>query len=229
MKQNILTIIGVAIIAVMLFFPLPKIMIYILFGVDAAVLVVTGFICIIQRIKGKKTLWLPRFVLFWTLATLSIVISVGRIILTTENQNMSASFFSKEPSNKNLIISIFVFLLLTAADFIQLGFCKKRLKDEWENIKDKGIKDEIEFYGNLDGSFKFLSGLLAFILFITVVIFLGRSLVDNTQFNLAMNIALKKNLILAMDISIIIQALITLCSFICSLCVDSKEENRMEV
>ena len=229
MKQNVFTFFGVLIIAIMLFMPLPKILINILFGFNVIAIIVCGIACLIKRIKGKQLLWLPRFVLIWCLCTVSIVIAAVRIVLTSDNPDFPVLIFSKNISPKNLIISIFIFLLFTTVNFTNSGVAKKRLKEEWAKVKDRGIKEEIEFYGNLDGCFKFLSGTITFMLFITAVIFFGRTLVDNTKFNIAMNIAVRKNLILAMEISIIIQGLMSICSFICSGIVDFAEEDNKEM
>lgn len=228
MKQNLITVAGALAIGIMLFIPLPTIMVNILFGIDAAAIIICGIAALIQRIKGKHLLWLPRFVLYWCVCTVSIVISAVRIILTSTEPDFPALIFSKNTSNKNLVLSSLIFLIITAVMFIELGTGKKRLKEVWENVKNRGIKEEIEFYGNLDGCFKFLSGTFTFIIFMTIIIFLGRSLVDNTQFNIAMNVAARKNLILAMEISIIIQCLFSLCGYICFGCVDFAEENKTQ-
>lgn len=226
MKQNIITIIGAAIIAIMLFIPLPKVCIFILFGFDVFALLICGIATLIKRIKGNQLFWLPRFILIWCICTVSIVIATVRILLTSENPDFPALIFSKDTSNKNLFISILIFLILTTITFIHIGTGKKRLKEEWEKVKERGIKEEIEFFGSLDSSFKFLSGTFNFMLFITIVIFFGRTLIDNSKFNIAMNVASRKNIILAMEISIIVQALISICSFMSSGCIAVSEENK---
>ena len=228
MKQNIITLLGALVIGLMLFIPLQKIMVCILFGIDFAAVIICGIATLIHRIKGKLFLWLPRFVLYWCVCTVSIVISAVRIILTSTEPDFPALIFSKNTSNKNLVLSSLIFLILTTVMLIHLRTGKSRLKDVWESVKERGIKEEIEFYGNLDGCFKFLSGTFTFMLFMTVIIFLGRCLVDNTQFNIAMNVVVRKNLILAMEFSIIIQCLFSLCGYICFCCVDFTEENKTQ-
>ena len=55
MKQNLITVAGALAIGIMLFIPLPTIMVNILFGIDAAAIIICGIAALIQRIKGKHS------------------------------------------------------------------------------------------------------------------------------------------------------------------------------
>ena len=164
----------------------------------------------------------------WVLFNIALVVSLSRNILTTEafeNQNkISSLLFEKNTSTINIIISVVIFLCLTITGLIIGNTGKNRLKNQWESVKNEGNKEKIEFYGSLDGSFRFLNGAFIFILFITAVIFLGGTLTGNLKYGKAMVDCIKENVILAIGTSIVFQALNICCSFIVSNCFEWFEQ-----
>ena len=229
MKKNILPIIMALVLAVMLMVPLTNPVLYILFGIDIAATVVLAIVCFTEKIREKYYQMIPRFVLFWTVFYMGIVISITRNILTTEaleNQNkISTMIFGVNTSNKNLIISSLIFVCLTAVGILISAKGKKQLKEKWENVKNEGNKDKMEFFGNLDGSYKFLNGAFTFNLIITAVIFFGCALTGSLNFGKPMIDCIRESLLLAMGTSIIFQALSNFCIFIVSNCFKKPAEN----
>lgn len=228
MKKNLMSIIYLLFLAVIFFVPLPNMVINIFVGLSVVALLVASIVSFIQKYKGTLQLWLPSFSLYWCLFSFAIVISVIRMILTAKNPDIPNYIFKSDISIKNIIISAVIFLIVLTVNFILLGTEKERLNKKWEAVKEKGIKEEIEFYGNLDGSIKFLRSSIPFILFIAGVILFGRTLIDNTQFGLVMTVAIRKNLILAMGITLIFLTQFMWCRFICIGSVE-KTENETEV
>lgn len=228
MKKNIYTLIITLVPVIMLMVPLAKPVLYVLFGIDVAAVIALGAITLIRKLRKKDLLFVPRFVLVWVLFNIALVVSLSRNILTTEafeNQNkISSLLFEKNTSTINIIISVVIFLCLTITGLIIGNTGKNRLKNQWESVKNEGNKEKIEFYGSLDGSFRFLNGAFVFVLFITAVIFLGGSLTGNLRYGKAMIDCIKENVMLAMGTSIVFQALNICCSFIVSNCFEWFEQ-----
>lgn len=219
MKKDFPAVIFIVFFAIILFVQLPNIFVYVLFSINLAALVMVGIICLIQKIKNNQLFWVPRFVFFWSLYTVCVVISMTRNILTAEIEekiNLSPLILTSDYSNKNLILSTLIFLCFTTIGLLVLDKGKERLSENWENVKAHGDKELIELYGNTDCSLKVLRGIFKFLLSVTFIIFWGRVLIENLKFNIQMTISIRENLLLAMDISIIFQSLIILCYFICS-------------
>ena len=164
----------------------------------------------------------------WVIFNIALVVSLSRNIITTEafeNQNLISSLiFEKNTSITNIIVSSVIFLCLTITGLILGNTGKNRLKEQWESVKNEGNKEKIEFYGSLDGSFRFLNGAFIFIIFITAVIFLGGTLTGNLRYGKAMIDCIKENVMLAMGTSIVFQALNICCSFIVSNCFEWFEQ-----
>ena len=228
MKKNIYTLIITLVPVIMLMVPLAKPVLYVLFGIDVAAVSALGAITLIRKLRKKDLLFVPRFVLVWVLFNIALVVSLSRNILTTEafeNQNkISSLLFEKNTSTINIIISVVIFLCLTITGLILGNTGKNRLKEQWESVKNEGNKEKIEFYGSLDGSFRFLNGAFIFIIFITAVIFLGGTLTGNLRYGKAMIDCIKENVMLAMGTSIVFQALNICCSFIVSNCFEWFEQ-----
>ena len=228
MKKNIYTLIIALVPVIMLMVPLAKPVLYVLFGIDVAAVIALGAITLIRKLRKKDLLFVPRFVLVWVLFNIALVVSLSRNILTTEafeNQNkISSLLFEKNTSTINIIISVVIFLCLTITGLIIGNTGKNRLKNQWESVKNEGNKEKIEFYGSLDGSFRFLNGAFVFVLFITAVIFLGGTLTGNLRYGKAMIDCIKENVMLAMGTSIVFQALNICCSFIVSNCFEWFEQ-----
>ena len=224
MKKNIYTLIIALVLVIMLMVPLATPVLYVLFGIDVAAVITLGAVTFIRKLRKKDLLFVPRFVLVWVLFNIALVVSLSRNILTTEafeNQNkISSLLFEKNTSTINIIISVVIFLCLTITGLIIGNTGKNRLKNQWESVKNGGNKEKIEFYGSLDGSFRFLNGAFIFILFITAVIFLGGTLTGNLRYGKAMIDCIKENVMLAIGTSIVFQALNICCSFIVSNCFE---------
>lgn len=228
MKKNIYTLIITLVPVIMLMVPLATLVLYVLFGIDVAAVITLGAVTFIRKLRKKDLLFVPRFVLVLVLFNIALVVSLSRNILTTEafeNQNkISSLLFEKNTSTINIIISVVIFLCLTITGLIIGNTGKNRLKNQWESVKNEGNKEKIEFYGSLDGSFRFLNGAFIFILFITAVIFLGGTLAGNLRYGKAMIDCIKENVMLAMGTSIVFQALNICCSFIVSNCFERFEQ-----
>ena len=174
MKKNIYTPIIALIPVIMLMVPLVNPVLYVLFGIDVAAVIALGAVTFIRKLGKKDLLFVPRFVLVWVLFNIALVVSLSRNILTTEsfeNQNKISSFlFGKNTSTINIIISVVIFLGLTIIGLIIGNTGKNRLKNQWKSVKNEGNKEKIEFYGSLDGSFRFLNGAFVFVIFIKTAI-----------------------------------------------------------
>lgn len=228
MKKNIYTLIIALIPVIMLMVPLVNPVLYVLFGIDVAAVIALGAVTFIRKLRKKDLLFVPRFVLVWVLFNIALVVSLSRNILTTEafeNQNKISSFlFGKNTSTINIIISVVIFLGLTITGLIIGNTGKNRLKNQWESVKNEGNKEKIEFYGSLDGSFRFLNGTFVFVIFITLVIFFGGTLVGNLRYGKSMIDCIKENVLLAMGTSIVFQTLNICCNFIVSNCFEWFEQ-----
>lgn len=228
MKKNIYTLIITLVPVIMLMVPLATLVLYVLFGIDVAAVITLGAVTFIRKLRKKDLLFVPRFVLVLVLFNIALVVSLSRNILTTEafeNQNkISSLLFEKNTSTINIIISVVIFLCLTITGLIIGNTGKNRLKNQWESVKNEGNKEKIEFYGSLDGSFRFLNGAFIFIIFITAVIFLGGTLTGNLRYGKAMIDCIKENVMLAIGTSIVFQALNICCSFIVSNCFERFEQ-----
>lgn len=228
MKKNIYTLIITLVPVIMLMVPLATLVLYVLFGIDVAAVITLGAVTFIRKLRKKDLLFVPRFVLVLVLFNIALVVSLSRNILTTEafeNQNkISSLLFEKNTSTINIIISVVIFLCLTITGLIIGNTGKNRLKNQWESVKNEGNKEKIEFYGSLDGSFRFLNGAFIFIIFITAVIFLGGTLAGNLRYGKAMIDCIKENVMLAIGTSIVFQALNICCSFIVSNCFEWFEQ-----
>ena len=228
MKKNIYTLIIALIPVIMLMVPLVTPALYVLFGIDVAAVIALGAVTFIRKLRKKDLLFVPRFVLVWVLFNIALVVSLSRNILTTEafeNQNKISSFlFEKNTSTINIIISVVIFLGLTITGLSIGNTGKNRLKNQWESVKNEGNKEKIEFYGSLDGSFRFLNGAFVIIIFITLVIFFGGTLVGNLRYGKSMIDCIKENVLLAMGTGIVFQALNICCNFIVSNCFEWFEQ-----
>ncbi|MBR5033225.1 MAG: hypothetical protein IKX70_06120 [Treponema sp.] len=230
MKNKILPILPVVIIF-MLFIPLPAVVIYVLFGLDVAALLFCTGCKLFMNIKNKQLEWFSSFAFFWNLFTLGVLIALTRIILSQRNPDnvnkVTNLIFSNETTITETIIDVIVFLCLTTAGLLINSSEKKRIKTIWEEIKQKGIKEDMEFYSSMDGVIKFAHGTFTAILFITVVIFLGGTLIDNLQFGKPIITCIAGNLKQAIGISIIFQALVLFFTFLCVTCFYKVQENYM--
>lgn len=228
MKKYIYTLIIALVPVIMLMVSLATPILYVLFGIDVAAVIALGAVTFIRKLRKKDLLFVPRFVLVWVLFNIALVVSLSRNILTTEafeNQNLISSLiFEKNTSITNIIVSSVIFLCLTIIGLILGNTGKNRLKEQWESVKNEGNKEKIEFYGGLDGSYRFLNGAFIFILFITAVIFLGGTLTGNLRYGKAMIDCIKENVMLAIGTSIVFQALNICCSFIVSNCFERFEQ-----
>ena len=148
MKKNILPVIIALVLAVLLMVPLANPVLYVLFGIDIAAILFIAIFCFVRKLREKYYQMIPRFVLFWIVFNMGIIISLTRNILTTDtlvNQNkISTLIFGINTSNKSLIVSSIIFLCLTITGLINGSIGKKRFKEIWKKVKDEGNKEIIE-------------------------------------------------------------------------------------
>lgn len=228
MKKNILPVIIAFVLAVLLMVPLANPVLYVLFGIDIAAIIALALICFIKKFRENLLNMIPRFVLFWIVFNMGIIISLTRNILTTEtieNQNkISTLIFGINTSNTGIIVSGIIFLCLTITGLINGSVGKKRFNEIWKKVKDEGNKEIIEFYGNLNGSYRFLNGAFIFEIFITAVIFFGGTLTGSLNYGRPIIDCIKESIMLGIGISIIFQALNIGCNFIVVNCFDRFEQ-----
>lgn len=228
MKKNILPVIIALVLAVLLMVPLANPVLYVLFGIDIAAILFIAIFCFVRKLREKYYQMIPRFVLFWIVFNMGIIISLTRNILTTDtlvNQNkISTLIFGINTSNKSLIVSSIIFLCLTITGLINGSIGKKRFKEIWKKVKDEGNKEIIEFYGNLNGSYRYLNGAFIFEIFITAVIFFGGTLTGSLNYGKPIIDCIKESIMLGIGTSIIFQALNIGCNFIVLNCFDRFEQ-----
>ena len=228
MKKNILPVIIAFVLAVLLMVPLANPVLYVLFGIDIAAIIALALICFIKKFRENLLNMIPRFVLFWTTFNMGIAISITRNILTTDtlvNQNkISTLIFGINTSNTSIIVSGIIFLCLTITGLINGSIGKKRFNEIWKKVKDEGNKEIIEFYGNLNGSYRFLNGAFIFEIFITAVIVFGGTLTGSLNYGKPITDCIKESIMLGIGTSIIFQALNVGCNFIVLNCFDRFEQ-----
>ncbi|MCR5288895.1 MAG: hypothetical protein K6E51_02755 [Treponema sp.] len=223
MDKNIVTFMAL-VAAIMIAVPFAKSVLYILFGIDVASVIVLGIVTCIGKLKKKNLPFVPKLILAWVLYNMALFVSLSRNVILTEafeDQNkVSTHILGKNTSITNVIVSAVIFLCLMLSGLIVLNTGKSRVKDQWESIKNEGNKEKIEFYGYLDGSVCYLNGTFVFILFMTPVIFLAGSLVGYLVYGKPIIDCIKESAVLAMGTSIVFQGLFLYCNFIVSHCLE---------
>lgn len=189
--------------AALLFIPLPEL------ALNIAYILLWGlcmFLMAIVRSSNEKLLPLPRMILFLSLAILGIEISYTRIILTYEMHiRMNPETCFKFMYIINIIVAVtllglsyhFVIKRGTKAAEVTARFAlatmNQRLFDidnklntgeiteeEAEQQKEK-VRQDIDFFCNLDGSSRFLAGNMKALIFIYVISIAGGCLVGVLQ------------------------------------------------
>lgn len=189
--------------AALLFIPLPEL------ALNIAYILLWGlcmFLMAIVRSSNEKLLPLPRMILFLSLAILGIEISYTRIILTYEMHiRMNPETCFKFMYIINIIVAVtllglsyhFVIKRGTKAAEVTARFAldtmNQRLFDidnklntgaiteeEAEQQKEK-VRQDIDFFCNLDGSSRFMAGNMKALIFIYVVSIAGGCLVGVLQ------------------------------------------------
>ena len=189
--------------AMLMFIPLPELFLnisYILIWIYCMFLMVT------VHNRKEKMLTLPRKLLFLSLAILGIAISYTRIILTYEMHirlNPETSF--KFMYIINIIVAVtllalsyhFVIKRGTKAAEITARFALDTMnqslfdidnklnsglisEEEAEQQKEK-VRQDIDFFSNLDGSSRFLAGNMKALIFIYVISIVGGCLIGVLQ------------------------------------------------
>ena len=189
--------------AALLFIPLPEL------ALNIAYILLWG-LCMFQmaivRSSNEKLLPLPRMILFLSLAILGIEISYTRIILTYEMHiRMNPETCFKFMYIINIIVAVtllglsyhFVIKRGTKAAEVTARFAldtmNQRLFDidnklntgeiteeEAEQQKEK-VRQDIDFFCNLDGSSRFLAGNMKALIFIYVISIVGGCLIGVLQ------------------------------------------------
>ncbi|SFI86371.1 FHIPEP family protein [Treponema bryantii] len=192
--KHIVTIASIFPVA-LLFIPLPEL------ALNIAYILLWGlcmFLMAIVRSSNEKLLPLPRMILFLSLAILGIEISYTRIILTYEMHiRMNPETCFKFMYIINIIVAVtllglsyhFVIKRGTKAAEVTARFAldtmNQRLFDidnklntgeiteeEAEQQKEK-VRQDIDFFCNLDGSSRFLAGNMKALIFIYVLSIVG--------------------------------------------------------
>ncbi len=200
--KHIVAIASIFSVALM-FIPLPEL------ALNIAYILLWGFcmflMAIVRNCK-EKLLTLPRMILFLSLAILGIEISYARIILTYEMHiRMNPETCFKFMYIINIIVAVtllalsyhFVIKRGTKAAEITARFALDTMnqtlfdidnklntgvitEEEAEQQKEK-VRQDIDFFSNLDGSSRFLAGNMKALIFIYVISMVGGCLIGVLQ------------------------------------------------
>lgn len=189
--------------AALMFIPLPEL------ALNIAYILLWGlcmFLMAIVRSSNEKLLPLPRMILFLSLAILGIAISYTRIILTYEMHiRLNPETCFKFMYIINIIIAVTLLALSfhfvrkwgtkaeEAAARFSLDNMNQNLfeidnklntgvitEEEAEQQKEK-VRQNIDFFCNLDGSSRFLAGNMKALIFIYVISIVGGCLIGVLQ------------------------------------------------
>lgn len=180
-KQTPLIVTMVLVIGI-LFIPLPELCYEILFGIECAFALLI-FIFTFTKLKQ----YMPRFVLYFSLLSLSIAMGITRLDLNSYKTNTSVritDLFVKIVGEKNYIIGMAITVCCLVVEIILIETGSTRVIDlvNKKNIKQSdqtntdddssAEKKQMDYYATLDGVSKFLKGqnkALCFILLVNIV------------------------------------------------------------
>lgn len=207
LQRNIVPV-AIVVVVILLFIPLPKILIDLLMIVNLAFSFII-LLAVINTPRASDFQTFPRIILFQTVFGIGINISSTRLILlnkasasgVSSDQSAMVQAFANIVCGDNIVIGFIIFIILVivqvlvitkgagrvsevAARFSLDSMSQKffdvdnRLNsgaiDDQEAMRLKdAIRREIDFYSNMDGASKFVSGNVKFGIVVTVVNLIG--------------------------------------------------------
>lgn len=225
LQRNIVPV-AIVVVVILLFIPLPKILIDLLMIVNLAFSFII-LLAVINTPRASDFQTFPRIILFQTVFGIGINISSTRLILlkkaaasgVSSDQSAMVQAFAKIVCGDNIVIGFIIFIILVivqvlvitkgagrvsevAARFSLDSMSQKffdvdnRLNsgaiDDQEAMRLKdAIRREIDFYSNMDGASKFVSGNVKFGIVVTVVNLIGGFIMGMVYNNMSFSDALE--------------------------------------
>lgn len=217
--EKIITSVCTILVILFLFIQLPDIAISILFG-----LLFAGVLLILALgiYSGKKKFMIkffPRIILLWALLLLTTNISAVRNIFTTENfefQNGIFQFFMSQEISPKLFLELTIILIVIVITCILNHSYKSRITDGIKSIQSITSSDRLEYYSNLEGAVKFLTGNLKVLIFIFLLVILGRTVIGYSIYHKEILIAVQESIMLACRLMYLDMPMMIICTFSCS-------------
>lgn len=253
LQRNIVPV-AIVVVVILLFIPLPKILIDLLMIVNLAFSFII-LLAVINTPRASDFQTFPRIILFQTVFGIGINISSTRLILlnkasasgVSSEQSAMVQAFAKIVCGDNIVIGFIIFIILVivqvlvitkgagrvsevAARFSLDSMSQKffdvdnRLNsgaiDDQEAMRLKdAIRREIDFYSNMDGASKFVSGNVKFGIVVTVVNLIGGFIMGMVYNNMNFSDALEVYSILTIGDGLISQLPSLIISFATGLLV----------
>jgi len=253
LQRNIVPV-AIVVVVILLFIPLPKILIDLLMIVNLAFSFII-LLAVINTPRASDFQTFPRIILFQTVFGIGINISSTRLILlkkaaasgVSSDQSAMVQAFANIVCGDNIVIGFIIFIILVivqvlvitkgagrvsevAARFSLDSMSQKffdvdnRLNsgaiDDQEAMRLKdAIRREIDFYSNMDGASKFVSGNVKFGIVVTVVNLIGGFIMGMVYNNMSFSDALQVYSILTIGDGLISQLPSLIISFATGLLV----------
>ena len=253
LQRNIVPV-AIVVVVILLFIPLPKILIDLLMIVNLAFSFII-LLAVINTPRASDFQTFPRIILFQTVFGIGINISSTRLILlkkaaasgVSSDQSAMVQAFANIVCGDNIVIGFIIFIILVivqvlvitkgagrvsevAARFSLDSMSQKffdvdnRLNsgaiDDQEAMRLKdAIRREIDFYSNMDGASKFVSGNVKFGIVVTVVNLIGGFIMGMVYNNMNFSDALQVYSILTIGDGLISQLPSLIISFATGLLV----------
>ena len=253
LQRNIVPV-AIVVVVILLFIPLPKILIDLLMIVNLAFSFII-LLAVINTPRASDFQTFPRIILFQTVFGIGINISSTRLILlnkasasgVSSEQSAMVQAFANIVCGDNIVIGFIIFIILVivqvlvitkgagrvsevAARFSLDSMSQKffdvdnRLNsgaiDDQEAMRLKdAIRREIDFYSNMDGASKFVSGNVKFGIVVTVVNLIGGFIIGMVYNNMNFSDALQVYSILTIGDGLISQLPSLIISFATGLLV----------
>lgn len=253
LQRNIVPV-AIVVVVILLFIPLPKILIDLLMIVNLAFSFII-LLAVINTPRASDFQTFPRIILFQTVFGIGINISSTRLILlnkasatgVSSEQSAMVQAFANIVCGDNIVIGFIIFIILVivqvlvitkgagrvsevAARFSLDSMSQKffdvdnRLNsgaiDDQEAMRLKdAIRREIDFYSNMDGASKFVSGNVKFGIVVTVVNLIGGFIMGMVYNNMSFSDALQVYSILTIGDGLISQLPSLIISFATGLLV----------
>ena len=253
LQRNIVPV-AIVVVVILLFIPLPKILIDLFMIVNLAFSFII-LLAVINTPRASDFQTFPRIILFQTVFGIGINISSTRLILlnkasasgVSSEQSAMVQAFANIVCGDNIVIGFIIFIILVivqvlvitkgagrvsevAARFSLDSMSQKffdvdnRLNsgaiDDQEAMRLKdAIRREIDFYSNMDGASKFVSGNVKFGIVVTVVNLIGGFIMGMVYNNMSFSDALQVYSILTIGDGLISQLPSLIISFATGLLV----------
>ena len=206
-QRNIVPV-AIVVVVILLFLPLPKVLIDLLMILNLAFSFII-LLAVINTPRASDFQTFPRIILFQTVFGIAINISSTRLILlakasargVSNEQSAMVQSFANIVCGDNVVIGFIIFIILVIVQVLVITKGASRVSEvaarfsldsmsqkffdvdnrlnsgaiddqEAMRLKD-AIRREIDFYSNMDGASKFVSGNVKFGIVVTVVNLIG--------------------------------------------------------